>query len=137
MTVLWLQLYHIVVVIQRFLKLVSQQVAFRPFMDIAGFVESQFYGFGEWGNRFLKHFQVRVRDAEMVVDVCFVGLEWFVLECGIEIFDRFFELFIAIVCQPSFVEKFGVSGFAIESIGQIINCFGVLPNINKDIAPLH
>ena len=78
MAVFRLQLYHLVIVFERFLELVSQQIAFRSLVNIAGLVVSELNRFGEWGYRFIEVLKVRLADTPVVVDVCFVGFERFI-----------------------------------------------------------
>ena len=78
MAVFRLQLYHLVIVFERFLELVSQQIAFRSLVNIAGLVVSELNRFGEWGYRFIEVLKVRLTDTPVVVDVCFVGFERFI-----------------------------------------------------------
>lgn len=73
----------------------------------------------------------------MVVNICLIGLEGMIIKRCIEVLDCLFELFVLIECKASLVEDFRICCLTGESIREVINCFGVLLNIDVDVASLH
>lgn len=98
-----LQSDHFGVIFQRFLELVSQQVALSPFVDVTRLIVGQLYGFGQRRQRLFIHLKVGVRDTQVIVDIGLISLEGMVIQGGIQILDGLLELFVAIIRQPSLV----------------------------------
>ena len=73
----------------------------------------------------------------MVIDVGFVGFEGFVFEGSVEIFDGFLELFVPVEGEASLVKYFRVCWLTGERIGEVLNGFGIVSDIDVNVTSLH
>lgn len=73
-------------------------------MDITRLIVRQFDGLRERSECLIKHFQIGIGDAQMVIDVGNVSLKWLVLQCRVQVFNGFLELLVLVVSEASLVK---------------------------------
>ena len=77
-------------------------------MNITRLIIGQLNSLGERGQSLIKHLQIRIRDAQMIVNISNISLEWLILKGSIQILNSLLKLFILIECQPPLIQDTGI-----------------------------